>query len=314
MDYEKIGNFIRESRKKKNMTQEELAEKLVVSNRTISRWENSKCMPDYSLIRALCSELDISPNELLCGEKLGDNNYKNKTNENIDNILNEYYKMKKQRKIFKNLLLILILLFGFYVIKTLILFGIISFSFFSPADKVSGIDNYSKSYYLENYDDLNSTLSIFPDDISKMIEPTFISSFSTDLFDIKGYLLLKTKYSENDFYNEIERLSTIELSISNCSGDLKTNKVIYDLNSYKYPAYITIDGFDHKYEYALVDKDNLSIVYIYLSSPNTSDQTYNEYLKKNQNEYYKLDSLDKYSIYSHSFDNGQSWVEFDDCE
>ena len=70
MDQEKIGKFIFEMRKEKKLTQEELGEYLGISNRSISKWENGKSMPDISLFKPLCEILDISYNELLSGEKL----------------------------------------------------------------------------------------------------------------------------------------------------------------------------------------------------------------------------------------------------
>lgn len=63
-----IGQFIMRQRKEKNLTQEQLAEKLNVSNKTISKWENGKCMPDYGIIESLCKELDTTIAELLDGE------------------------------------------------------------------------------------------------------------------------------------------------------------------------------------------------------------------------------------------------------
>ena len=74
MNQEKIGKFIAECRKKKNMTQQELAEKLGVSDRTVGNWENGRNMPDLSLFKPLCTELDVSINELLKGY---DPNFKN---------------------------------------------------------------------------------------------------------------------------------------------------------------------------------------------------------------------------------------------
>lgn len=70
MDNKKIGAFIAANRKKKGLTQEQLGEKLGVSNKTISRWENGNYMPDLSLLEPLSKELEISLNELLAGEKL----------------------------------------------------------------------------------------------------------------------------------------------------------------------------------------------------------------------------------------------------
>jgi len=71
MDQYKIGNFIQQKRREKNLTQEQLAQRLSVSNKTVSKWENGKCLPDYSVIESLCEELGITVSELICGE---DNN------------------------------------------------------------------------------------------------------------------------------------------------------------------------------------------------------------------------------------------------
>lgn len=68
-----IGSFITKKRKEKNLTQAALAERLGVSNKTISKWETGKCMPDYSVIEPLCKELDITVAELLDGEENADN-------------------------------------------------------------------------------------------------------------------------------------------------------------------------------------------------------------------------------------------------
>lgn len=70
MDTKKIGAFIAMNRKKKGYTQEQLAEKLGVTNKTISRWENGHYMPDLSLLEPLSKELDITLNELLAGEEI----------------------------------------------------------------------------------------------------------------------------------------------------------------------------------------------------------------------------------------------------
>lgn len=69
MNQQATGNFIALKRREKNLTQEQLAEKIGVSNKTISKWENGKCMPDYAVVEILCNELDISVSELLDGEE-----------------------------------------------------------------------------------------------------------------------------------------------------------------------------------------------------------------------------------------------------
>ncbi len=68
MDQIKIGKFIAECRKKQNLTQSQLAEKLGITDRAVSKWENGRAMPDSSLMLDLCSILNISVNDLLSGE------------------------------------------------------------------------------------------------------------------------------------------------------------------------------------------------------------------------------------------------------
>ena len=76
MNQEKIGRFIAESRKAKKLTQEGLAEKLGITNKAVSKWENGNCLPDASLYQPLCKILGISINELFAGEKLNDEDQK----------------------------------------------------------------------------------------------------------------------------------------------------------------------------------------------------------------------------------------------
>lgn len=66
------GKLIAQKRKEKNLTQEQLGELLHVSNKTVSKWETGRCMPDYTLVGRLCRELDITPAQLLTGEEQAD--------------------------------------------------------------------------------------------------------------------------------------------------------------------------------------------------------------------------------------------------
>ena len=105
MNQEKIGKFILDLRKEKNMTQNELADKLGITDRAISKWENGRGMPDLSLLMPLCEILGISINELLSGEKLNKQNYQEKLEENFINTID--YTDKKIRKIKKVFIIIL---------------------------------------------------------------------------------------------------------------------------------------------------------------------------------------------------------------
>ena len=79
MDQIKIGSFIAERRKEKSLTQAQLAEKLGITDRAVSKWENGRSLPDSSIMLELCEILEITVNDLLCGEKIimENNNQKN---------------------------------------------------------------------------------------------------------------------------------------------------------------------------------------------------------------------------------------------
>lgn len=83
MDQVKIGQFIKSVRKEKSLTQREVAEKLNISEKTISKWETGSGLPEVSLMLPLCKILEISVNELLSGERLDEKRYFEKAEENI---------------------------------------------------------------------------------------------------------------------------------------------------------------------------------------------------------------------------------------
>lgn len=98
LDQGKIGKFIAERRKSQNMTQKQMAEQLGVSDKAVSKWETGKSMPDNSLLLDLCSLLEININELLSGEKLSQDNYHGKAEENMTNLMGQTEKEKKKSK------------------------------------------------------------------------------------------------------------------------------------------------------------------------------------------------------------------------
>lgn len=112
MDQEKIGKFIAKCRKQRKMTQAELGEKLGVTEKSISNWENGRNMPDLSLFKPLCNELNITINELLSGEKIGMDKYQEKFEENIVNTID--YSTKRINKYSKFISLSLII-FGLFI-------------------------------------------------------------------------------------------------------------------------------------------------------------------------------------------------------
>lgn len=114
MDQEKIGKFICECRKEKKLTQTALAELLGVSNRSISKWETGKCMPDLSLFQPLCEIFEITINELLSGERLTSEIYQQKLEENM--ILHMNVLITKLKQNIKRLFHILFFIFFVFFI------------------------------------------------------------------------------------------------------------------------------------------------------------------------------------------------------
>ena len=92
-----IGKFIARKRKEKNITQEQLAEKLSVSNKTVSKWETGRCMPDYSVIEMLCSELGITIAELMDGKEGECNSVREYYENQIIDLIKRTQNLEKQK-------------------------------------------------------------------------------------------------------------------------------------------------------------------------------------------------------------------------
>lgn len=120
MDQIKIGKFIAEMRKDQELTQLDLAERLGISNKTISKWECGNGMPDYAVMEALCDILKINVNELLSGERLPSQDYNKKAEENMMSLMqesSENYKREKKEMLLASLgIITLLLLVGFVMI------------------------------------------------------------------------------------------------------------------------------------------------------------------------------------------------------
>ena len=96
MDQISIGRFIAVERKRKGCTQKQLAEKLNISDKTVSKWECGKGFPEVSLLLPLCKELDITVNELLSGARVSEEEYQKKAEENMVNLVKEAQESKKK--------------------------------------------------------------------------------------------------------------------------------------------------------------------------------------------------------------------------
>lgn len=95
MDQIKTGKFIAKMRREKHLTQRQLADKLSISDKTVSKWECGNGMPEISLMLPLCEILDISVNELLSGERLDEKVYQMKAEENMMNLIKEKEESRK---------------------------------------------------------------------------------------------------------------------------------------------------------------------------------------------------------------------------
>lgn len=96
MDQIKIGKFIAETRKAQNLTQKQLADALSISDKTVSKWECGRGLPEVSLMLPLCGKLNITVNDLLTGERVSEIDYQKKAEENMMNLMKENEENKKR--------------------------------------------------------------------------------------------------------------------------------------------------------------------------------------------------------------------------
>lgn len=129
MDQIKIGRFIAECRKEHNLTQLQLAEKLGITDRAVSKWENGKTMPDSSVMLELCGLLDITVNDLLNGEKLSVENYNKKTEEKLLEVIRQKELSDKWLQATRAFL---------YVLLLLVVIGLVYVTYFIPYTTIGG--------------------------------------------------------------------------------------------------------------------------------------------------------------------------------
>lgn len=160
VDQEKIGRLIAKCRKEKKLTQVELADKLGVTDKSVSKWENGKCLPDVSLYRDLCNILGITLNEFFIGEKIKEEEFKEQADNNLFNALEnssftlkekiKYYSDKWDKEHFFELTIAMIVIVGF------IIFGFIQDNgiqyIFMIVGFIYGIwENNRKKAYIESH-------------------------------------------------------------------------------------------------------------------------------------------------------------------
>lgn len=137
MDLVKIGKYIAEKRKALGMTQKQLAEKLNMSDKSVSKWERGICLPDVSVYMELCEILGISINEFLAGEDIDAENVEKKSEDNIIQVTKD--SKKKQ----KNLKSILAVVTTFAVIMVLVLGAVFVHKVMQPKNYITAVDRTS---------------------------------------------------------------------------------------------------------------------------------------------------------------------------
>ena len=148
MDNIKIGSFIAELRKEKELTQREMADRLGVSDKTVSKWERGINLPDPSLYFPLCEMLGISINELFAGERVEEIHLLEKSEENIMNIMNDQSQTEKRLtflgKVIKILALCLVPLIVLQWNLKLVWLGLD----FEPFENVLGVFTDNQQVYI----------------------------------------------------------------------------------------------------------------------------------------------------------------------
>ena len=108
MNQTAIGSYIARKRREQNLTQEQLAQQLGVSNKTISTWENGKCMPDYSIIQTLCDALHVTLPELMDGEDAAEDSVRVYDDEQILDLLRRTQELERQKGVLCGFVLIVL--------------------------------------------------------------------------------------------------------------------------------------------------------------------------------------------------------------
>ena len=376
MDQKKVGSFLKELRKEKGVTQEQLAEKLNVSGRSVSRWETGSNMPDISLLVEIADYYDVDVREIIEGERKSetmDKEVRDVANKMADYAQNEkgrlfkivrligiigvivlaiaiifqctnynpepgfgnfaavvlsivafvammiltlyvngiIQKIKKNKFVTVSLIVLMSLLslvIVRFALTFFVLMWVISIELFSPIKKGT---EYDKAEMISKYSsEMNSDFLLFPDDLSKSVDDEFAYSAKTGLFDTDGYFILKVKYDAADYNDEVDRLAGTYNDVTIGDGTTYTQSVYYDDTTYNYPSYIAMDGYDDAYEYALLDEENNTIIYVSLSYPEYQNLLkYKDYLKKDKKAYH-IDgsSLEEFSIYYHYDPAIDGWV------
>lgn len=203
-------------------------------------------------------------------------------------------KIKKRNTIFASIGIVVGIIFVIIVIRVMLVVGVISFAV-QDGWKHSYITTDINEYGVFEEFDGYSKLDIFPKQLSDNIAVYKYSYYYADTFlDSTAQIYLECSYEEDDYLREIERLEEIQEEYEG-----RIQSIVYDIDSFLYPAYVTIDADDHCYEYALLIGER-KIAYVFLQFIKEEDIVFPaEYLPK---EYEQKGA--GYSIYLFEYQNG----------
>ncbi len=136
MDKQSVGNFIAEQRKEKNMTQKQLAEKLNVTDKAVSKWETGKCYPDVETLKQLSELFGITVNDVLSGKVLNENNKAYEADKNVIQLMKEA-KKEKTKTTFKAVIISTISLF---LLFNLLKLTSVMFQLISESTNLNGLE------------------------------------------------------------------------------------------------------------------------------------------------------------------------------
>lgn len=251
MDQKQIGRFIKTKRNEKNLTQQELANQLNVTDKAISNWETGRRLPDISLLVDLSKKLDISIQDLLNGEELSSEQSQIKCDENIkDTIEIANKKIKKNKKLYSLIILGIVLLF-------------VLIFFITRYPKESSFEIIQNS----NYADKVVTLKIKDEIDTKYFNKEIVFNTNLSIKDNELFVL-EDDYNKN---NKMSNIITIEsnhlfdkLTQHLCIVSINDDKQQITINATFQLDYLFLnkrDFFETKYiyEYKIVDDSKLKL-------------------------------------------------------
>lgn len=268
MDQDKIGKFIAKLRKDKNMTQEQLAEKLGVNSKSISRWENAKCMPDLSLLVPLSKELGISVNDLLSGKKNDKEGYQKEFEENMINIVSKIDKDNKKR----NKIILIISITVVSIVLLCSIFGIIDYNRVENGKKPiftfhSVVVSAEDRVIVTEYYGLGYKIATFSSVEKPRFLPLYLGSYAW-FIGSNDYKNFEITFKERDKKSDSIMLKILADSYTQSGESVPAKIYTYGINEIK----ITIDNKTYLLEEAL--KQNIIIMSAITTQLNDEEHLY----------------------------------------